>query len=198
MVTGAVPGLGKSTLARRMAESLAEQGEGDSVELFKEEDTRSRPEFAGMMSSFTETGRATTDQMLDAATEYARACQASGSTTFVQDMLFPYTPSLLAWGHSDDQIVAFFADLAERCRPAELVQVHLVGDPARALRRAARREDEEWLDWLTAKVNGYDDVHGPVDDFDSLVRYFTDAQRRTTTLLEQAPWSFTVVDVDAP
>src|SRR5439155_10880388 len=177
----------KSTLCERIVPRLT--GEGHTVGWFKEEDIRSRAEFAEMMASFERTGEASTDQLREAAAAYAQSCIAAGADSVVQDMLFPYLPSLLAWGHSDQEIAAFFIDLADRCEPVELVQVHLVGDPERALRRAASREDPGWLDWLIAKVGRYQDLDGrPVDDFPTLVGYFARAQRRTRQLLDRVPW----------
>src|SRR5438105_2095572 len=55
MVTGAAPGLGKSTLARSLSAALAR--EGRIVTTFMEEDIGERVEFADVMASFRATGR---------------------------------------------------------------------------------------------------------------------------------------------
>jgi len=194
MVSGAAPGLGKTSLSRRIADAL--RIEDRRVELFEEADILEREEFAEVMRSFRSTGSAPADLLLDAARRYAATARRSDERLFVQDMLFPYLPSLLAWGHDDGDIEAFFAALLAVCDGIDLLQLHLVGDPTRSLARAVRREDPPWLEWMLAKVATYADADGPVTDFDSLVRYFEAATDRTSRLLAAAPWPVVVLDAD--
>ena len=70
MVTGAVPGLGKSTLSRRIARDLRRAGL--AVELFEESHILERPEFATVMAEFRSGRAATPDQLLDATEAYLR------------------------------------------------------------------------------------------------------------------------------
>ena len=46
------------------------------------------------------------------------------------------------------------------------------------------------------KVARYDDLTHPVNDVDSLIRYFQRAAGRTQRLMEHAPWPVVVVDVE--
>ena len=192
MVTGVVSGLGKSTLSRHVADRYAATGR--SVELFEEDAIAERHEFADVMAAFRATGASSLDQLLDASRRYIETCVASGIEVHVQDMLFPFLPSLFAWGYHDDAIRAFFESLASTCRTVELVQVHLTGDPAVSLPRAVEREGDAWLEWLIGKVDRYADARERVDDLASLVRYFEGADARTVRLLETAPWPLVVID----
>jgi Mrp family chromosome partitioning ATPase len=56
LVTGSGPGLGKSTLAERLAESLSDSGQ--SVELFRELEIEDDPAFVDVMREFRSTGEA--------------------------------------------------------------------------------------------------------------------------------------------
>jgi hypothetical protein len=68
----------------------------------------------------------------------------------VTDALFPYLPSLRAWGHLPEQIIGFLVELARIVRP---VVLYVDGDPLSALPRAAAREqDTGWLDWYVGKL----------------------------------------------
>ena len=194
MVTGAAPGLGKTSLTRRIADAL--RAEGRRVELFEENDIVEREEFADVIRSFRSAGSAPVDLLIEAAGRYAATARRSDAQLFVQDMLFPYLASLLAWGHDDREIDGFFAALLAACDGIDLLQLHLVGDPARSLARAVRREGDAWLEWMLAKVATYADVDGPVTDFDSLVRYFQAATARTSRVLAAAPWPVVVLDAD--
>jgi hypothetical protein len=188
--------LGKSTLAERLACELSRRG--CQVELFREADILDRAEFADVMRSFRAAGRASSHQLLTAAERYAETCRRGSASVFVQDMLFPYLPSLLAWGYTDDQISSFFGDLAARCQAVRMVQLHLEGEPASALTRAIDREDEGWIDRMIEKFNGYEGYGEPVVDSDSLTRYLEHAQRRTATLLKRAPWDVVILNSREP
>jgi hypothetical protein len=195
MVTGATAGLGKTSVAHGVAARFA--AANHQVEVFEEADILERAEFADVMSTFRSGEAATLDQLLVAAGRYAYTCRRSPATVFVQDMLFPYLPSLLAWGYADEEIEDFLSALHDRLRGFTVVQVHLRGDASTAIKRAAAREGGPWLDWMIAKVAGYADLDFPVDDLVGAVRYFEDAERRTLRLLESAPWIVHVVDADA-
>ena len=143
-MTGAVPGLGKTTLVRRL-------GGGDVVTLLEDE-IAGRPELADVMESFRRTGSATRELLLEATARLAATSRGRGPTVVVQDMLLPFTPSLLAWGWSDDEIVRFFGEIREACTGIELVELHLDGPARPALDRAIAREDDGWLAWMIDKV----------------------------------------------
>ena len=180
-VTGAVPGLGKTTLARRLAEDL-------HAALFLEHEIGADPAFAEVMAMYTRENVVALDVLLDGTRRFVDA--RAGTGTHVVDALLPHLTSLLAWRYDDDAITAFFADLHDllQCAGARLVQLHLEGDVDAALDRAAAREGDGWLDWMVRKYG--------VADVDDLRRAFADHARRSRTLLARAPW--TVLFVDSP
>lgn len=193
MVTGAAPGLGKSTMARALGERL--DTDEREVVVFPEALIAERDEFADVMSSFRTTGTVTGPELVGATRRLA-ATYRDRPAVVIQDMLLPYLPSLFAWGFSDTEIAALFAAVASACSGIQLVQVHLDGSPAASVPRAVQREEPSWLDWMIAKVARYADAAAPVTDVASLVRYFERAGQRSKALLAEAPWPVVVVDVD--
>ena len=195
MVTGAAPGLGKSTLVRRLVEELSSTGRAAIA--FPEDEIATRVEFAEVMAAFRTSGVASRAQLLEASRSYIATSRDQSWTVVVQDVLFPYLPSLLAWGHSDDEIVAFFHDLADVCSDFRLVQLHLEGDPAESLPRAIEREDDDWLPWIIDKVDSYADATDPVTDLESLVMHLRRAATRARRLVDAAPWPAFSIEADA-
>lgn len=191
MVTGAAPGLGKSTLVRHLAEAL--DRDALTVTSFPEDEIAARVEFAEVIASFREVGSASLDQLLDASRAYVATSRQQSWDVEVQDMLFPFLPSLYAWGHSDDEISTFFHDLADVCSGFHLLQIHLDADPTLSLPRAINREDDNWLAWMITKVGAYADVIEPVTDLDSLIAYLRHARARTRRLLHNTPWPTTTI-----
>ena len=133
-------------------------------------------------------------QLVDASHRYVQTSLASDVDVFVHDMLFPFLPSLLAWGHSDEEIISFFTALAQCCEPVELVQVHVIGDAADSLPRATGREGRAWLESHISKVAMYADTVEEVGDVDSLIRYYQSTEPRSLRLLAAAPWPVVIVD----
>ena len=193
MVTGAAPGLGKSTMARCLGGRL--EAGGREVVTLLESVIAERDEFADVMSSFRSTGTATGAALVEATRRLAATFRERDAIV-VQDMLLPYLPSLFAWGFSDEDIVDLFARISAACSGVELVQVHLDGSSALSVPRAVEREGLSWLDWLIAKVDRYADASAPVTDLASLVEHLERARRRARTLLAEAPWPVVVVDAD--
>jgi len=150
-VTGATPGVGKTTLSRRLAAAAATPGR--VVALFAEADIVEREEFVEVIASFRATGMVSTGELLTATRRYVQTCLVGDIDLVVQDMLLPFLPSLLAWGLNDREISIFFAALAECCDRVELTQIHVLGDPAVSIPRAVSREDDGWLAWLISKVD---------------------------------------------
>jgi hypothetical protein len=191
MVTGAIPGLGKTSLSRHVAATLRAT---HSVELFEEERIFQRAEFEDVVLRYRDGRKVALAVLRAAVRQYASTCVRSGTAVFVQDMLFPFLPSLLAWGYTDAEIRGFFTDLADSCADLELMQVHLDGPSATALARAGRREGPEWTSSLAAKVARYADVQVEVPDFAALVAYFDEAASRSRSLLKDAPWKVITLD----
>ena len=139
-VFGASPGIGKTTLTRRLA---ADAPPGARVERFDEEDILSRPEFATVAAQFGATGEVDLDALLDASARFVTS--ARNYDLVVTDALFPFVPSLLAWGHDEATIRSFLAQLHAILRPLHPIVVYLDGEPADALPRAASRSGDAWL-----------------------------------------------------
>jgi hypothetical protein len=194
MVTGAAPGLGKSTMARCLGDRIDLKER--EVVVFPEELIAERHEFADVMSSFRSRGTASGAELVEATRRLAATYREGPPAIVVQDMLLPYLPSLFAWGFSDAEIADLFAEIAAACSGIQLVQVHLDGSAALSVPRAVRREEPLWLEWEIEKVSRYADATSPMTDLASLVEYFEGARRRTHKLLAQAPWPVVVVDVD--
>jgi len=193
MVAGASPGLGKSTVTRGLGDHLS--GDGREVVVFLEAMIGERDEFADVMASFRANGAASRGVLTEAARRLADTYR-DGAAVVVQDMVLPYTPSLLAWGFSDSEIIEMFNEIATACSGIRLIQLHLDGSPAASLPRAVAREDPSWLAWMTAKVSKYADATAPVSDLTALVEYFDRASRRTLTLLGKAPWPVVIINSD--
>lgn len=174
-MTGAVPGLGKSTFARALAAET-------TAALFEEGDIRADPAFETLMRSFESSGAVELAVLLDSASAFEPA-----QGVHVLDALFPYLPSLLVWSHDDATITAFFGDLASRLAPHRMVELHLRGDAPAALDRAVEREGDGWIEQLAAKYG--------IEPADA-ASHFEAAATRSVRLLATAPWPVHIVGVD--
>ena len=138
-VVGSAPGAGKSTLAAALAGELA--GRGLRVDLFREEEIRTRPAFAGVAAELRAGGEVALPTLRAGVAAWAAAVDAD---VVVADALVPVVPSMLVWGHSEDAVAAFHADLAGLVDP---VVLYVDADVDAALARAQRREGPAWLPW---------------------------------------------------
>ena len=186
LITGAGPGLGKSLLANRLHADLAES-HVDAV-LFEEHDIVDRLEFAPVMEEFRSRGRVEPETLLDCAAAYGRWCVARAADVYVLDALFPYLPSLLAWGYSDRSIERFLDRLRTRLDEVDMIELHLDGDATAALRRASAREGGDWIDRHVAKVSTFDDASALVETRGDVAAYTRVAATRSRQLLRRAPW----------
>jgi hypothetical protein len=194
LVTGASSGLGKSSLAEALARRL--EGAGRRTSHFREEDIRTDPAFRGVMDAFETTGVVGLETLLDAAETYLRDVRRRPVDVVVLDALFPYLPSLLAWGHADDDIARFFDRMAVLFAPFTVIELHLVGDTRAGLARAAEREGAEWLDGHVAKVARYAGAPS-ISGAAGAGAVLADHAARSRRLLEAAPWRVELVDSDA-
>ena len=190
MVTGAGAGLGKSTLAAALHDSLA-----PNADLFLEEDMKTEPHFRDLWDEFIDTGRVRPATLIEAAARYLEAARRRGVRTLVLDSLFPYLPSLLAWGHSDEQIASFFGRLDAVFDGCDVIELHLVGDLRAGLQRAAGREGGDWLEWQIAKVAAFRGA-GDIRTADDVVAHLSGSAERSRRLLERAPWRVVFLDAD--
>ena len=194
LINGAVPGLGKSTLATHLTGRLRESGR--DVELFQEEEILDRPEFTAVIQEWRTTNRVADGTLLAATSEYLAWCRHRSANVYVLDALLPFLPSLLAWGRSDAQVAEFFRQLAELMPGFEVLHIQLEGAVRSSLNRAREREGAAWLDSLVAKVGSYEDEGRKTSDLESVVAYFDSATRRSHELLAMAPWPVCFVDAD--
>lgn len=195
MVTGSAPGLGKTSLAHWLVSHL--ENESRNVGLFEEADILDRSEFADLISIWCRNEVPNLDVVLDAASAYLDTCRASTAQVLVQDALFPFLASLLAWGYPDDRIMEFCGELAERASDFELVQVHLSDDPSVSIPRAAAREGPGWLETMVARASAWP-AGASVKDLNSLAAYFRANDQRAHRILRSAPWRVLFVGADRP
>jgi hypothetical protein len=195
MVTGSAPGVGKSSLAAVLARRWRDRGL--RVEFFDEADILGRDEFAELIGTWRCGGRPSLDVVLAAAAGYLKSCRAAEAHVYVQDALFPFLASLLAWGYSDEDITDFFTRLDQLAVDFGLVQIHLVGRPQDAISRAVGREGPGWLETMMERARSWAEGER-VTELASLVEYFSATDVRAQSLLRRAPWASLIVDVDRP
>lgn len=194
LINGAVPGLGKSTLAQGLAGRLRDSGL--DVELFQEQEILDRVEFAAVIEEWRSTNRAASGTLLAGTSKYLEWSRRRSAKVDVFDSLLPFLPSLLAWGRSDAQIAEFFRQLARLMHGFDVHHVQLEGNARRSLNRAREREGGAWLEQLVTKVRNYGDEGSNASDLESLIKYFESATTRSHELLATAPWSVCFVDAD--
>ncbi|HZU73554.1 MAG TPA: hypothetical protein VE990_12360 [Acidimicrobiales bacterium] len=195
MISGAAPGLGKSSLAAGLARRWRDRGL--RVELFEEDDILERAEFADLIGIWRAGNRPSLDVVLDAAARYLDSCRAAEADVYVQDALFPFLASLFAWGYSDEDTSAFLDRLAEAAESFELLQVHLVGPAQDSIPRAAAREGEGWLEAMIERAQSWAGAQ-QVTDLASLAQFFSLTDGRARRLLRRAPWASFTLDADRP
>jgi hypothetical protein len=164
-VSGAYPGIGKTTLTRRLASEADHIGH---VDRFNEEEILSRREFETVAAQFQSIGTVDLDVLLIASQRFVTSALAYD--VVVTDSLFPFVPSLVAWGYDEETIRAFLVQLRTILEPLDPVVPYLAGDPAEALQRAAARSGKAWLDKFLAKTATYK-VTPPIGDLDSTIAH---------------------------
>jgi hypothetical protein len=184
-VFGASPGIGKSTLSETLAVSAERSGR---VDLFHEEEILSRPEFAAAAAQFRESGAVDLDVLLDASERFVES--ALNFDIVVTDALFPFVPSLLAWGHDEETIQSFVATLRTILEPLCPVTLYLDGDPAQALLRTVSRSGDEWLTRFVTKTASYK-VTPPIRDLNDTIAFLR--RERDVTLRSMKTAGFEIV-----
>jgi hypothetical protein len=184
-VFGASPGIGKTTLTGRIAAEARRIGR---VDRFDEQHILSRRDFATVAAQFRASGVVDLDVLLDASARFVAS--AMNYEIVVTDTLFPFVPSLLAWGHDDETIRSFLMQLRAILEPLRPVVVYLDGEPAEALPRAASRGGDVWLQTFLAKVTTYKTTP-PIRDLAGTVAHLR--HERDVTLGSVIDAGFTVV-----
>jgi hypothetical protein len=183
-VLGAAPGVGKSSLCTELAARLSARGLG--VDHFQEE-VLTRESFAAVAREFRAGGAVRLETLLSAT---ASLVEASDADVLIADSLFPFIPSLQAWGYPTETIAGFLGSLGELVAP---VVLYLDGDPLVTLPRAAAREGPAWLDWFVAKLAGY--PGSTVHDLTTAAAHLREERELTLRLL--AGWDVHVL-ADGP
>lgn len=192
LVNGAGVGLGKSTLAKALHRELEEAGY--QAAHFEENDILTDPSFASVIRDFQTRTRVELATLLDAARAYLDVARAGGATVYVLDALFPYLPSLLAWGYSDEEIIGFFHSLADLFQGGPVIELYLHGDLRRGVERATAREGEKWLAQLLTRASRHTPT--PVESVDDLVAASQAAAARARILVNSAPWTVALLNAD--
>ena len=182
---GAAPGVGKSTLCAGLAAALPDL----RVDHFREEEILTRPAFATVAAEFRTGSPVRLDTLLSATAAFVAG--SADVDVVIADALFPYLPSLRAWGYPTRVIETFLAALSAVVSP---VVLYLDGDPAVTLERAVAREGPDWADWFVTKLAAYPD--SGVHDLPTAAAYLTSERDLTLRLL--AGWDLHVLSVGPP
>jgi len=184
--------MGKSTLTQAITDHL--ETAGLSVHMFREMEIEDHPAFVEVMKQFVVSGEATRPALLRAADTYLKLVDGLAQV-IVLDALFPYLPSLLAWGDTDVEITEFFAQMAGLLSNFEVVEIHLIGDLEAGLKRAGSREGGDWLAKHIKKVSGYRGAPN-VSTLEDAADYLDVLALRSTMLLKNAPWTVAFINAD--
>jgi len=158
------------------------------VDLFDEEHVLSRREFAAVATQFRATGVVELDVLLDASKRFVTS--AVGYDIVVTDTLFPFVPSLLAWGHDEETIRSFLMVLGSILEPLRPFIIYLDGDPAAVLPRATSRSGDVWLHNFLSKVTTYKTTP-PIRDLQGTVAHLR--RERDVTLGSMIDAGFNVL-----
>ena len=142
MMGGVSPGIGKSSLAASLAETLQEMH--IDVDLFPEEQLFERAEWSVVADGFRTESSPTPEHFLDAYAKTMGRC-LSNQAWLICDWNCAGMASDLTWAVADparlDRLVRDIRLLADGC-PATLL--FLDGDIETAIRRAAHERGPEW------------------------------------------------------
>ena len=197
MMDGISPGIGKSTLAEALAESL--QAQDIAVDLFPEEQLFTRADWSVVADGFRSKAYPTPEQFLDAYAETIGRCLAN-QAWLICDWNCAGMASDLTWALADptrlDRLVRQVRLLADGC-PATLL--FLDGDIETAVRRAARQRGPEWVA-RQARIAAEHGV-GPGGDIDRIVAYERACRpmgERDLQALGEGGWHVVAVDGQRP
>ena len=191
-VVGAAPGIGKSTFCQQLVAGL--RAGGERVDHFAEAEIMTRPVYAVAAQQFRDTGFIQPRVLVDCTVTYLRQAAAAGVQVVVADALTPFVPSLLAFGHREQDIVEIVRELAAQLPDVRAEVMFLDGDVATALNRAATREGPDWLAWYTTKLARYHLLPDRPTDTD-LHTYLAHQRATTLRVATALGWPVTILPV---
>lgn len=197
MMEGISPGIGKSTLAESLAESL--QAEGTTVDLFPEEQLFTRADFSVVAEGFRTKASPTPEAFLDAYGKTIGRCLAN-QAWLICDWNCAGMASDLTWALADPtRLDVLVRDVRELADGYATSVVYLDGDVETAIRRAARQRGPEWI----ARMVRIAEEHGagPGRDIDRIVAYERGchhSNQRDLLTLAAGGWQVLRVDAQRP
>jgi thymidylate kinase len=197
MMDGVSPGIGKSTLAESLAESL--QAQGIAVDLFPEEQLFTRTDWRAVADGFRAKASPTPEVFLPAYRETIGRCLAN-QAWLICDWNCAGMASDLTWAMADParlhRLVSDVRQLADGY-PATLL--FLDGDIETAIRRAARQRGREWFGRQVRIADAHGAGTGP--DIDRIVAYEEDCRplgEQDLQSLAAGGWRLLTVDAQPP
>ncbi|HEY1176415.1 MAG TPA: hypothetical protein VGF17_09680, partial [Phytomonospora sp.] len=168
---------------------------GPEAEHFEEEHVLTHRAFRPVAEEFADgTGAVRPATLLACTRDYIARAVAAQRKYLITDALIPYIPSLVAWGHDEDALTGFVDDLARVAEPVDVTVIYLHDDPETALRRAADREDDGWIDWYVGKLGARPGTRG-VHDLASAAAHLRAEAALTRRLLAHTGWDVVEVAV---
>jgi hypothetical protein len=185
-VCGVAPAVGKTTLAQGLDRWLDERGH--RVDLVEEDELLTRPEFAPVARELAVTAHVRPETLVEATGTIIDAHHRAEESLIVFDSLLPFVSVLLGWRYDEFEIGNFLDDLRERLADHEVVVLYVDADISAALRLAADREPEGWLDWWVETLERREDEGPLVHGLQSAGQYLEWERTVTLRLLEQHGW----------
>ena len=184
-VTGVAPAVGKSTVALHVARLLRDHGR--RVDLIEEDELLTRPEYAPVARELAATAHVRLETLLDSTSSVLAGHADNPDDFIVWDDLLPFVSVLLGWRYDGSDIADFLEVLATRMAGTHAVVVYLDASVPNALRLAAAREPDHYLEWYIETLERRD--IGPlVHGIESAAHYLEWERSLTMRLLEEHGW----------
>ena len=190
-VCGVAPAVGKTTLAQGLDRWLVERGL--RVDLIEEDELLTRPELAPVARELAVTAHVGVETLLESVGTLMDAHESTDRSVVIFDALVPFVSVLLGWRYDEFAIGMFLDALRDRLDGHELVVVYLDADVPEALRLAAEREPEGWLDWWVETLERREGAGPLVHGMQSAAGYLEWERSMTLRLLEQHGWRVLVL-----
>jgi hypothetical protein len=190
-VCGVAPAVGKSTLAQGLDRWL--DARGYQVDLVEEDELLTRPQFAPVARELAVTANVRLETLVESTGMIVDAHHRAAESMLVFDSLVPFVSVLLGWRYDEFEIGTFLDALRERLAGHELVVLYVDADVPAALRHAADREPDGWLEWWVGTLERRDDEGPLVHGMQSAGQYLEWERSVTLRLLEQHGWRVLVL-----